>query len=117
MNSWMGSRLMETQYQQPGYRTFLREIEIAAAPAPAGLWVMTEEHEATLDDGWFTVNMNDNRPFESLPAMRHRRSYALNFADGHATAVKLRDIATQVGTQVTARNPDWLRLKQMTTVP
>lgn len=116
MNGWMGSRVMETQYQERGYRTFARDVDIAAATAPAGLWVIADEHEFTLDDGWFLVSMNDSQPFASLPAMRHQRGYGLNFADGHAAIIKMRDPATRISTQNSARNTDWLQLKQMTTV-
>jgi prepilin-type N-terminal cleavage/methylation domain-containing protein len=117
MNSWMGSRTMETQYAEKRYRTFVRESEIAAADAPAGLWVVADEHEATLDDGWFLVTMSDSRPFASKPATRHRNGYGLNFADGHAAVIKLRDPLSWTPNQYTsATNTDWIRLKQMTTV-
>ena len=118
MNSWMGSRTMETMYAEKGYRTFVRESEIAAAHAPAGLWVIADEHEATLDDGWFIVRMNDNRPFESRPATRHQQGYGLNFADSHAAIIKLRDaLSLNPAQNAYPTNADWIRLKQMTTVP
>src|SRR5262249_34928319 len=62
MNSWMGSRYMETPAKQPEYRTFVRENEISLAGA-ARLWVILDEHEATIDDGFFLVTMDDSRPF------------------------------------------------------
>jgi prepilin-type N-terminal cleavage/methylation domain-containing protein len=115
MNGWFGSRAMESEYQQKGFRTFMRDSEVAAALAPSGLWLLMDEHEATLDDGWFLVTMNDSQPFASFPAVRHQRASGMNFADGHATAFKLRDPQTEVGVQITYRNSDWLRFKQMTT--
>ena len=118
MNGWMGSRFMETQNQQRGFRTFVRETEVAAARAPSGLWVIGDEHESTLDDGWFLVTMDDSRVFASFPATRHQQGYLLNFTDGHAAAFKLRDPTSQAGPKaMTARNTDWTRLKQMTTIP
>lgn len=117
MNGWMGSRTMETKYGERGFRTFVREHEIAQARAPAGLWVLADEAPATLDDGWFLVTMNNSQPFASRPAARHQNGYALNFADGHAMVLKLRETDSKQGAQVTARNTDWLRLKEMTTVP
>ena len=117
MNGWIGSRIMETQQQQKGFRTFLRESEIAAARAPSGLWMITDEDASTLDDGWFLVTMDDSRVFASFPATRHRNGYALNFADGHAAVFKLRDPTSNgVGTS-TSRNTDWTRLKEITTIP
>jgi prepilin-type N-terminal cleavage/methylation domain-containing protein/prepilin-type processing-associated H-X9-DG protein len=117
MNSWMGSRVMETQYQEKGFRTFLRETEIAAAKAPSGLWVIGDEHESTLDDGWFLVTMDDSLVFASFPATRHQQGYVFNFADGHVAPFKFRDPNSQSKSQFTYRNTDWIRLKQMTTIP
>lgn len=116
MNGWMGSRTMETQFQQKGFRTFIRDAEIAAAKAPAGLWMIGDEDESTLDDGWFLVTMDDSRVFPKFPGARHQRSYVLNFADGRAEAFKLRD-PTSLNGRVTAQNTDWIRFKEMTTIP
>jgi prepilin-type N-terminal cleavage/methylation domain-containing protein len=117
MNGWMGGRTMETQYQERGYRTFVRESEMAAARTPAGLWVIVDEHGSTLNDGWFLVRMNASGPLESLPALRHQSGYGLNFADGHAVIMKMRDAPKETHPQAADRSPDWLRLQEMTTVP
>src|ERR1039458_9112945 len=58
MNSWVGSRYMETHPYHTGFRTFVRESELPAA-GPAMLWVMADEHEASIDDAWFLVTMDD----------------------------------------------------------
>ena len=90
MNGWMGSRYMESNSRPGGFRTFVRETELAAA-RPSGLWVLLDEHELSIDDGWFLVTMDDSRPFASYPATRHQRAYGLNFADGHVESKKLRE--------------------------
>ncbi len=119
MNGWMGGRSMETNSTAKGYRTFVRENELAAA-RPATLWVLLDEHEATIDDGWFLVTMDDSKPFVSSPATRHQNGYGLNFADGHVESKRLRDPNSRLlGTsypQISRENSDWLQLKQMTTV-
>ena len=116
MNSWVGSRYMETHPHPSDFRTFVRDSELSAA-RPGMVWVMAEEHEASIDDAWFLVTMDDSRPFASFPATRHERSYGLNFADGHAEFYKLRDPETQQGNgQTSPANSDWQRLKQVTTV-
>lgn len=117
MNGWMGSRYLETYSGQSGFRTFVKDTETTAAGS-ATLWVLADEHEASIDDGWFLVTMNDSQPFASFPATRHQRGYNLNFADGHAEVFKLRDPDSQFpGRQgFSAKNSDWLRLKQVTTI-
>jgi hypothetical protein len=116
MNSWVGSRCMEQSAAGSGYRTFVRDSELAAA-GPAKVWVVADEHEATIDDAWFLVTMDDSRPFASLPATRHEGGYGLNFADGHTEFFKLRAPASKGASgEVDAADPDWQRLKQATTV-
>src|ERR1022692_178396 len=51
MNGWIGSRYMETYPRTNGFRTFVRDSELAAA-GPAALWVITDEHESSIDDAW-----------------------------------------------------------------
>ena len=116
MNGWMGSRYMETYSGQSGFLTFVKDSETTAAGS-AMLWVLADEHEASVDDGWFLVTMNDSQPFASFPATRHQHGYNLNFADGHAQVFKLRDPDSQfLGRKgFSAKNSDWLRLKQVTT--
>lgn len=121
MNSWMGSRQMETAFTQirGKYRTFMKDTELAASGAIA-LWYLADEHAVTIDDGNFLVTMDDSRPFASFPGMRHQRSFSLNFVDGHAETWKLRDPTSNLSGsprgQVSAKNSDWLRLKEVTTV-
>jgi prepilin-type N-terminal cleavage/methylation domain-containing protein len=118
MNGWVGSRTMSQTSSNaygPGYRTFVREAEIAVMGAVSRLWLMTDEDSSTLDDGWFEVTMDDARPFASFPGTRHQRAGGMNFADGHAQMFKLRSPASRPGQPVSPANPDWLLLKQMTT--
>jgi len=119
MNGWVGSRYMEFYAaQKPAFRTFLRDTDLAAA-GPSGIWLILDEHEASINDAWFFVTMDDSRPFESFPALRHDAAYGLSFADSHVEACKLRDPQSlrfgQPDALFTASNLDWLRLKQATT--
>lgn len=119
MNSWMGSRYMETYPQPTGYRTFVKDCEVAAAGA-ASLWVIADEHELSIDDGWFLVTMDDSQPFASFPAPRHQRGFGVNYLDGHAEAQKLRDPESVwnkgQGKRISSLNSDWIRFKLMTTI-
>lgn len=120
MNGWMGSRTMndaEPNAYAGSYRTFVRESEISAIGAAARLWVLGDEDPSTLNDGWFMVTMDDNRPFASFPGIRHRHGGGMIFGDGHAEIFKLRDPGSVPNRQISPANTDWLLLKQMTTQP
>jgi len=117
MNSWMGTRYMEPGSSQKlnSYRAFVRDNELAVSGA-ATLWVVMDEHENTIDDGFFLVTMDDSRPFASFPGNRHDSAYALNFADAHATVEKMRDPTFRSPQSQINTNADWARLKSMTTI-
>lgn len=115
MNGWLGSRYMEMERQEKHYRTFVKEGELAVT-SPVILWVLADEDEATLDDGWFLVTMNDAQPFASRPATRHSHACNLGFADGHAGYLKLQPSTTAAAAATSAANVDWIKLKQLTTV-
>ncbi len=118
MNGWMGSRYMELYSGTSGFRTFLRENELAAS-GPANLWTIADEHEGSIDDAFFLVTMDDSHPFASFPATRHQNGYALSFADGHAETYRLRDpnsrFSKEFAAMIRPDNSDWLKLKQVTT--
>lgn len=115
MNCYMGGRGVLPN-QTEGYRSFVRESELAGA-ASAGLWLIADEDPSTLDDGWFLVTMNDTRPFASFPASRHEGGCGVGHVDGHTSLFKLRDATSAPGKQgVSSRNTDWQQWKQMTTV-
>jgi len=118
MNGWMGSRSMES-FSTSGtrFRTFVKESEMAVAGAST-LWLMMDEDEASIDDAWFLVTMDDSLPFASLPSGRHRKGYALNFVDGHVEVYKWGNIFawSSQGNQAKRSDFDWIRLKQVTTI-
>lgn len=119
MNSWVGSRYMETYPRRTSFRTFVRDSELAGV-GPANIWLILEEHERSINDAWFLVTMDDSRPFGDFPAFRHGLAYNLNFADGHVELYRLRDPTTlrlaAGDAQTGPQNIDWQRLKRVTTV-
>lgn len=129
MNGWVGSRYMDTHPAGTGYRTFVKDSELGTAQA-ATVWLLADEHEATLDDGFFLVTMDDSRPFASFPALRHNASFAQGYFDGHVEAPKLKDPETRQGfpptltqnpttsqrKEISVKNVDWQKLKRVTTV-
>jgi prepilin-type processing-associated H-X9-DG protein len=119
MNGWVGSRYMEGSTANGKFRTFLRDSELAAAGSDH-IWLIQDEHEASIDDGWFLVTMDDSRPFGNYPATRHSNAYDSNFADGHVALTRLLDPESQRLGQEHERfsptNSDWVQMKQVTTV-
>ncbi len=119
MNGWVGSHYMESYPAQREFKTFLRDSQLASV-GPASIFLIIDEHEATINDAWFLVTMDDSRPFASAPATRHEMGYALNFADGHAELFRLMDPRSarlgSEGAQFARDNLDWQRLKSVTTV-
>ncbi|EEF61041.1 type II secretion system protein [Pedosphaera parvula] len=118
MNCWIGSRYMNNStYANGAYRTFLKESELTS-PAPAALWVMMDESEATIDDGWYQITFDSSTSLyanDSFFGTRHQRGYTIDFADGHGELYKLRDPGTQIGKQLSPTNSDLVRLRNVTT--
>ncbi len=119
MNSWLGSRYMEDYPQRTGYRTFVKDSELGIAGASA-LWMIADEHELSIDDGWFLVTMDDSQPFASFPSTRHQRGFGANYLDGHAEVQKLRDPESNwtsvQAKRISSANLDWIRFKHLTTI-
>ncbi len=115
INGWMGGTTVHGQHQ---FRVFRRESEIVKPP-PAQAWVFLDEHERSINDGWFAVDMVGNLGLLDAPATRHGGSYALSFADGHVETWKLLDHRTRNWKSLpipnTPLNPDWQKLRDATT--
>ena len=75
---------------QSNYVVFKRDTDIVN-PSPAAAWVFIDEHERSINDGWFAVDMKGNRGLLDAPATRHNNAYGLAFADGHGEIWKLTD--------------------------
>jgi len=55
------------------------------SPTPAEAMTFLDESIETLDDGYFAVNMNDQKnTWQNSPTVRHGQSGVFAFADGHA---------------------------------
>ena len=117
MNSWLGSRYMETVLGETGFRTFVRESELSAA-APDGIAQFICEHQNTISDGWFELPMTVNKT-PNYPATRHQQGFCLSFNDGHAEIFQFHDPASlgniTTNMLISSSNQDWVRIRQMTT--
>ena len=65
-------------------------------PGPSETFVLLDEHEDSINDGFFLVGDMDSRSWgwNDVPASRHRRADILAFADGHMEKHRWRDPRT-----------------------
>ncbi|MDB6039388.1 MAG: xcpT 2 [Verrucomicrobiales bacterium] len=110
INGWMGGKPLAGQNQ---FRVFNKETDIVN-PAPSQAFVFIDEHEKSINDGWFAVDMLGTHGMLDAPASRHNNAYSLSFADGHAEIWKLKDPRTITWWSLpianSPMNPDWNRL-------
>jgi prepilin-type processing-associated H-X9-DG protein len=103
---------------QSNYFVFKQEAEISK-PSPATAWVFIDEHERSINDGWFAVDMVGNKGLLDAPATRHNNGFGLTFADGHSEIWKLKDKRTMDWDSLPIsnfpRNSDWERLSAAST--
>jgi prepilin-type N-terminal cleavage/methylation domain-containing protein len=66
------------------YRYFNKATDISS-PAPVDLWVFTDEHPDSINDGWLVINPTTTIKWGSdLPGSLHNKANSLTFADGHS---------------------------------
>jgi prepilin-type N-terminal cleavage/methylation domain-containing protein len=98
---------------------FVKESDLRR---PADLWVMLDEDERSINDGFFVTDPTGRlwNDFPAISSHRHNYSFALNFADGHSETWQFSDARTcrlQVGQTEQAGNADLLRLARASTLP
>lgn len=112
LNGWMGGTWVAGQ---SNYMVFKRDTDIVT-PSPSKAWVFIDEHERSINDGWFAVDMKGERGLLDAPATRHNNAYGLAFADGHGEIWKLRDSRSinwkALPISNHPLNPDWQRLQE-----
>jgi prepilin-type N-terminal cleavage/methylation domain-containing protein/prepilin-type processing-associated H-X9-DG protein len=115
INGWMGGTAVAGQ---TNYRVFRKEQEVVK-PSPAEAWIFLDEHERSINDGWFAVDMKGDRGLLDGPATRHNNGYGITFVDGHSDIWKLTDERSihwdvlPIGNYPV--NPDWEKLSAATT--
>jgi prepilin-type processing-associated H-X9-DG protein len=111
INGWMGGRPLAGQDE---YRVFVKEVDIVN-PSPSEAFVLVDEHEESINDGWFAFDMEGTRGIVDAPATRHDNSFTLSFADGHVEAWQLMDPRTRQWRSLPIsnhpKNQDWERMR------
>ena len=120
MNGFVGTdHAYSAQIGIPGLKNFQIFLKDTGVPSPSATWYLIDEHEKSINDGFFLVDMTGGKPFADLPATRHNRGYCLSFCDGHSEIYKLKDDRTTYpvkGNVNTPTNPDFTKLTRVTTV-
>ncbi|EEF62351.1 type II secretion system protein [Pedosphaera parvula] len=93
MNCWLSTgRLAES----PGYKV-IKKVGDMTDPGPSMTWILMDEREDTIDDGYFAVDMTGYPNQRTLilwanyPGFYHGNAAGLAFADGHSEIHKWRD--------------------------
>jgi prepilin-type N-terminal cleavage/methylation domain-containing protein len=98
MNCWLNTAIMFQDHQAPGTKyKILRKLSDMVDPGPAATWVLMDEREDSVDDGWFGLSMGyapNQLRIDNWPASYHNGAGGLNFADGHSEIRKWRDPRT-----------------------
>ena len=86
MNCWLAKGRLTAS---PGYKVIKLTSEMTS-PGPSMTWVLMDEREDSIDDGYFAVDMTGypNQPrtivWANYPASYHGNSAGMAFADGHS---------------------------------
>jgi prepilin-type N-terminal cleavage/methylation domain-containing protein len=123
MNCFMGARdpnLPPIPETAIGYKSFFAKD--SDLPRPSELWVLIDEDERSINDGFFIADPGAHTWFDfpALSAHRHNFNFTLNFGDGHSEIWHPKDPRTlQVVSPETDQfgNADLDRLARATAVP
>ncbi len=94
MNNWMNSR---DPWNGASDYKIIRRTSDMTEPGPAGTWLLIDEREESINDGFFVVTMNQRGQgcyLVDYPASYHNGAGGLNFADGHSEIKKWLDPRT-----------------------
>lgn len=126
MNLWVGGNEGTRGYWSDDSWRVYTKMSHMTRPGPSRTWVLLDEREDSINDGFFVVDMNGypNNPaarkMVDYPASYHANGAGFAFADGHSEIKKWRDPRTypvlQRGGQLplnvsSPNNPDvyWLQ--------
>jgi prepilin-type N-terminal cleavage/methylation domain-containing protein len=83
-----------SSYFYPSYRCYNKMTDIIN-PTPVDLWVFTDEHPDSINDGWLVIDPTTQTSWgNDLPGSYHDHANSLTFADGHSELHKWMDAST-----------------------
>jgi|SRR5215831_9583343 len=97
INCFMGARDFDLPFSIPGAEAYIPFFaKDSDLKRPSEMWVLIDEDEHSIDDGFFIVDPSGQKWFD-LPANspnRHVNTFALAFADGHCATWRNRDFGS-----------------------
>jgi prepilin-type N-terminal cleavage/methylation domain-containing protein/prepilin-type processing-associated H-X9-DG protein len=83
MNCWLSYGRLDAT---PGFKVFKKLTDMNPPMGPTEVFVMIDEREDSIDDGYFAVDMTTPRQavLVNVPGNYHGNSAGISFADGHA---------------------------------
>ncbi|HEV2391378.1 MAG TPA: prepilin-type N-terminal cleavage/methylation domain-containing protein [Verrucomicrobiae bacterium] len=81
------------------WRTYGKFADMTA-PGPAGLWVLLDEDEYSINDAQFAVSMAMPTAWVDVPGSYHNFACGIAFADAHSEIHKWTDPRTAVGAKI-----------------
>ena len=106
MNAWMnpGGAPPDGIGLSASGRSFRKQTDIGSGINPSTCWVILDENDKTINDGWFVVSSSgtvgpNNNTWVDCPGSYHNKACGIAFADTHAEIKKWRD------SYVTGPNP------------
>ncbi len=98
MNNWLNPNMI--WQNQRKYKAY-RKLADMTRPSPTGIWVVLDEREDRINNGFFVVDMEGFSPrnpsryeMVDMPASYHNGAGGVSFADGHAEIHKWLDPRT-----------------------
>ena len=104
MNSWLGYN--SEAWDGPAGLIVYKKMSQMVHPSPTGIWVVLDEREDSINDGWFAVSMAGSPKSPGgpttpgsyiiidFPASYHGGAGGFSFADGHSEIKKWLDPRT-----------------------
>lgn len=87
MNDAVGSNAEGTFLPVGSGWKIYRKMGDLTSPSPSSLWLLTEQHPDSINDGRFAVDCQNRKAtarWIDFPANFHNRAATLSFADGHS---------------------------------
>ncbi len=95
MNGFIkGGAPLTTVNYSSAYR-YYNKMSDMVAPTPVDLWVFTDEHPDSINDGWLIIDPEVTNSWgNDLPGSYHDKANSLTFADGHSELHKWQESTT-----------------------